>query len=929
MATRHSYNYRGRRGLYNLQPTNVQTNSLNFPLVEFAEYEPKPVDYSIGERSLAKAEDRRYKAAEASATVDFTFSEIGKQLHQDAETASWFEGFKNKYKADIDNYLNEGDYGNAIFYGKQAATAAMKDPELLARIKTNQQYELQKNYATKLLDEGKIGQTTYDRWLEQNDYKFNPILGQDGSVIGGTDYKPNWMPVEQKNMAPFYDGLLRLLGKERGASDAVVFLGEDGKEYSAPPADGQFAIAFKKGTTYERLSANKLKKGFHDLLETMPEYKAYFEQDYKDRLWQFDKASDEEKSSFYNSDIKDANGRDYDFYTYVSKRVNPMLEDMAYNHILSRSNTYDSAYNAMNSYKVTKQKQEQEGFKKQPVDIYSGITSLGQTISRPVTDALQQTYVSLSENLKNVTDILERIRAKSTKGAVRTGKDIFNNPTVKNLLANGDYKGVSNYLKNVTSSAWNQLDDNTRNSLLQSLNNLEDEGKMFSGYLSKFKNKDDKDAIIASLALSGGLNVHNISNNNLAKNYINAENELFKGDNGYSYDNFSIHFVNDFQFNKFLDTLGVSENEISKLGLEIKQRGRLPIVRVNRNNPNIRTIVSAASKFLEGESSVYPGEAPIHYAAELYHTDNEGNSYIDNNSVKKGKKLRQANEAIDIIAKNATFNDDYKKHLEQIFSSEPITIMPIQDYYQRVASANGFDEKKGHGDQQNLMATAMNTIAGGLQNYEVYINGVKVKDKDKEGIKELLGKAYSENRIEGNFAFENIGGSYGMAFVTTPSKSGQAKAEDKATQQIYIKGLLASPSSDAFNSSPSMFYKRKAYLNKFNDVKEKDFLGNNVIWDSPYATNYLAIKDDVRNLLNSTIMLHLNGADNYLSNVDFRTEIEKILNKNGISAPADISQEDLNNPVVVNARTQQINNYIRYREAIFNYITNEFNLINK
>lgn len=891
----------------------------------FNVYQPtinKPVElntYNKLSRSLAVAEDRRYKAADANAGIDLLFNNVGQQLHQDAETASWFEGFKNKYKGEVDNYLLSGDYGNAIFYAKQAAAKAAQDPELLARIESNSEYQTQKKAVDSLFASGKIDQVTRDRWLDQNKYHFDAVKNNVGEVIGGKGFTANWMPVMQQDMSKFYADLKSLLGTEKGSYEDVVFLGEDNKEYSTPPA-GKFSVAFKKGGSYERLSADKLRRGFHELLDGMPEYKAYFEQDYKNRLWQYDKASDEEKTSFYGSDIKDVNGRDYDLYTYISKRVNPMLNDMSYNHSSSSTN-YDTAYNSIANYRQAQLKAQLQGQDNSPfTDIFSNIKTTGQNIEYPMTEAVENSYRHLSNNLKTITDLVDDINVKTRSGKSVTGSAIFNNPGLKQLLTNGDYGKVSDYLNNALRPYWKQLSNSDRDKLATAISNLKEEGNDFSGYLSKFENKQDRDAIIASVALTGGLNVHNIDNNELAKKYISTENKIFKNKNK-SYDNIVITALYDGAFNKLFNNLGGTDESIAyKYGILKTNVGGRTAYTFNRNNPNLRTILKALSK-INNTTWTHPNGL-----FNYWHND-ENNKLIPNNSIVSSlDSLSDINDKIDIMSENAMFTDDFRKQVSKVKSIEPITILPITDYWQATAANMGINEKNAHGDPKTLTGQIMTSISGGLQNFEVYVGGVKQKDSDKDDLKNLIERAYDDGRITENnvnFAYDKTTGTCGIVIRTGVSTKGNAKAEDKNSQQIYIKGLMSSIANKAFTESPAFKYMCTAFRKKSFDVKEKDFIGNDVKWEAEESGTYLSIKEDANKLLTNIVAMGLDDS-NLLPYVDLRNEVTKILNQNGITDPS-INTQSVSSPIELDNLSKRYNLYIKYREGVVKYIQDEFN----
>lgn len=148
-------------------------------------------DMNLLANSFKQREERKLKALTAQSNMDATFAKIKEQLHNDEETLNWWSNKESEYKADVTSFIKTGDYGSALEFATQLGAQAVNDGELIARMKTNQQYNEWVNRTKNRTD---IPDITKRRLIQdnKNQYKFTKIYDANGNVSGGED----WMAAE-------------------------------------------------------------------------------------------------------------------------------------------------------------------------------------------------------------------------------------------------------------------------------------------------------------------------------------------------------------------------------------------------------------------------------------------------------------------------------------------------------------------------------------------------------------------------------------------------------------------------------------------------------------------------------------------------------------------------------------------------------------
>lgn len=176
----------------------MQYNPATFQGVSFT---PQAPDMNILARSLAQAEERHNKAVEKRSEIDKTLAGLEAKLHNDKETQQWFANYKDNIERQIQDEVNNGNYGSAIRVATGLAGSILRDPAMQGRIRAEESYQQEVKTQQARRDKGEISQNTYDWWLASNPYKYQDNYDSEGNIIGGIEYVAETRPVADINWA--------------------------------------------------------------------------------------------------------------------------------------------------------------------------------------------------------------------------------------------------------------------------------------------------------------------------------------------------------------------------------------------------------------------------------------------------------------------------------------------------------------------------------------------------------------------------------------------------------------------------------------------------------------------------------------------------------------------------------------------------------
>lgn len=176
------------------------------PTTEF-----KHQDYDLLSRTVEAREARIDKANERKNAIDEALGKLEAQLHNDVETRTWFQNYKDSIQQEITNEINAGNYRSAIRLATDKASEMILNPEVQGRIKTNQQYQQIREEQRKLAGNN---QELFNYWLAKNPYTHKNITDAEGNIISSEDYIPNFTLVGEANFTGLAEAAFKVITPE-------------------------------------------------------------------------------------------------------------------------------------------------------------------------------------------------------------------------------------------------------------------------------------------------------------------------------------------------------------------------------------------------------------------------------------------------------------------------------------------------------------------------------------------------------------------------------------------------------------------------------------------------------------------------------------------------------------------------------------------
>ena len=145
-------------------------------------FQPQTADYSILQRSFEQREKRQRNASQEYYNLCQLLAECSQLVHNDTETLQWLADLKKKTMDRVKNLIDIGDPDRAYQVAVSLQGEIVNDPEVIARIQTNAEY---KELCEHIRSSNDMTQGEKNEWFKNHPYKFKPIFGSDGKVIGG------------------------------------------------------------------------------------------------------------------------------------------------------------------------------------------------------------------------------------------------------------------------------------------------------------------------------------------------------------------------------------------------------------------------------------------------------------------------------------------------------------------------------------------------------------------------------------------------------------------------------------------------------------------------------------------------------------------------------------------------------------------------
>lgn len=299
------------------------------------QYEYKPTDLSILERSLAQREERMNKAAEAKGFIDGALAETELKLNK--QDKDWFRNYKTEINNKIQAEIDAGNYGSAFRTATTTAGEVAKDSRLLSRIEANAKYQEDMKTLDDRVAKGEISQLTKEWWLN-NKGAYNNRVSVDNDDIVTINDTP--ILYSDFDFSGIWASAAKLLPPEKGSTS---------NQSQVTNIDGT-GFGSQSGRSYERLKKEDILNAVITYLETgdnQAKIKQYFDvQKYHaEKLKaEYDNTDDETRRSeitleLEKSGILGANNQIIDYDTYLKNNLenSPWGNLLAYEYVTTQS----------------------------------------------------------------------------------------------------------------------------------------------------------------------------------------------------------------------------------------------------------------------------------------------------------------------------------------------------------------------------------------------------------------------------------------------------------------------------------------------------------------------------------------------------------------------------------------------------------------
>jgi hypothetical protein len=233
--------------------------------------------------TLDKITQQHEKAVEQRAAIQSALANV--KLNE-AET-EWKQNYIDNITKQIDNAAQFGNYSTALTTATRLAGEAASNPELLAKVQENENYETWKKTLDSLYLNNKIDKNTRDYFKAKTKYSFNGTYDDNGNfkTYSLTEYEN---PVQQIDLSGLFSWVGQTVAEQSGSSQGVgARTATGGKtEYYSPDA----AVLSHSGQGYSRKDLATINAVWDEAIKRHPEAIAYLQQQMDVNQWLLDRA---------------------------------------------------------------------------------------------------------------------------------------------------------------------------------------------------------------------------------------------------------------------------------------------------------------------------------------------------------------------------------------------------------------------------------------------------------------------------------------------------------------------------------------------------------------------------------------------------------------------------------------------------------------
>lgn len=374
-------------------------------------------------QALNKIDERSDKAIQQKSAIT---NAIG-QLKLNAAEDKWKYDYAKRIEQKINDAAQYGDYSRALDVATELAGSATSSPEVIGRIRANENYEKKKGEVESLANSGVISGLTKERWLAQNKYAYEDVRDENGNIVGGTDWKAGWDPVKKVDMSRLVTLAGQLAAPVKRATSSTSQhsvsdeqgVGNGGTSTPEGLRSVKTGYSTSSGSSFQRetLTKQKIDEVYNKLFALDGDNMNALIQQYDDVRWKVNQLKDElstttdpekrkslqDNINAFSDDIYDSNGQPLKVKEYMLSKIGIITKDMAYDNTSvshtsgsseTRGLTYGTKYalsSGTNTSKITAPLPKLGGtYYSNPGEVSWNVTRDGSYF--------QQTSRSLSEN---------------------------------------------------------------------------------------------------------------------------------------------------------------------------------------------------------------------------------------------------------------------------------------------------------------------------------------------------------------------------------------------------------------------------------------------------------------------------------------------------------------------------------------------------
>lgn len=717
----------------------------------------------------------------------------------------WLTDYSQQINNQIEAAAQEGSYATALTTATKLAGEVASNPALIGRERYQQQY---KKFQDEINSSKEYDGDIKAYALEQNKYNYQDQLDDKGRVVGGSQFQPNYRPVEQVDYSTIYQKALATVGVDASAGESLVWGDENGNLKSG---EGNIAAGdvpyLKKGGSIQQLSKDKIRAAFEAALNETPGARASLEQDYRVNAW---------KASKGKSNL-------------VTKKDGTIMSQAEFEENLFEPRYAASAYKRVTS----------------SIDTSIGFGMMERARKAEATAAAKAAKGNTPKELRLITDFYSplgnreieadtpsKLTSALNDANTRLGNIYAKYNISRDLPADKAYAELRKAINQNVS-----ITDNLRNQELREAETIWNDIQTNTNRLEAVNNNLLPDERIASEFLGRRLSSGNMadSDNPLQQRYANIMNSKFTNPDGTENDRVIVSMNPSLimKTRQKLGQLGLTSKDIRIEKIEGKEHIYISKDAYTRLAPEITGILSNA------EAGFTPASIGFTKGSNTLPKTFEKANIVYRQPVGKNGSLANVYDTATRLSEGAT---------ERLAKAFPSNFAQINSFYiPQTVTVNGESMTKNLMDDYSEAALkSLSTADGGsvkilMKDEHGVLREVEDSDSRNNIINEIANRRLEkgENAVLAGWAIDPATGDYGMTislpYISKTSKIN--KGRDAGT--YFIVGAPLNAAINQFKDLPAIKAAKTLYSIKYNSALNNGYkLSDSEFGDGTYTAFY-------------------------------------------------------------------------------------------